>query len=145
MHPVEHRGQDGMPEADLALEVQHAHHDLALGVVARHRQGPGVGEHGAPGHGHAEDAAVLLRRVLDIGRGVVRQPRRRQPIFGWFWQVLRCEPMHLWPAFKGHDLAGGRLGQPLEADLRGQRQCHPTTAQQEPDLLRSRVLKNKTP
>lgn len=46
MHPVEHRGNDGMPHAGLPLEVEDAHHDLAFGVVASGCQSSGVREHG---------------------------------------------------------------------------------------------------
>ena len=54
-----------MPEPDLALEVEHADHDFALGVVAGRGQRASVGQHGRAGHGHAQHAAVRLRGVLE--------------------------------------------------------------------------------
>ncbi len=53
-----------MPEADLALEVKHADHDLALGVVAGDSQRAAVAEHRAARVRHAHHTAVLPQPVL---------------------------------------------------------------------------------
>ena len=45
--------------------------------------------------------------------------------------------------FEGEDLPGGGLGKPLQADLTGQGQAHPTAAQQEANLLATRVLRRQ--
>lgn len=45
-----------------------------------------------------------------------------------------CVTFELW------DLSGGTLGQPLVAGVAGQSHCHPTAAQQKPDLLTAGVL-----
>ena len=82
-------------------------------------------------------------RYLNIGRCVVRQSRRGQPVFRWFGQVFRDEPEEFRPALEVDDLAGGALGQPLEARVGGQGQSNTTTAQQEPDLLGAGVLNKK--
>ena len=65
VHPVEDGGDDGVPEADLALEVEHADHDLALGVVARLGERARVREHRRARDRHAEHAAVSLGGVLE--------------------------------------------------------------------------------
>ena len=44
--------------------------------------------------------------------------------------------------FEGEDLPGGGLGKPLQADLTGQGQAHPTAAQQKAHLAAARVLKH---
>lgn len=45
VHSVEHAGQHGVPQPGLALEVEHAHHVLALRVVASDGEHSAVSEH----------------------------------------------------------------------------------------------------
>ena len=140
VHAVEDRGQDGVPEAGLALEVEDADHDLALGVVASQGQSAGVREHGVACHADAQHGPILLRRVLDVSRRFVRQARRRQPILGRFGQPFRHEPLELWPALEVDHVPGGRLlWQALVAGFGGQGQVDVAAAQQEADLLWSGV------
>ena len=100
VHPIEHAGQDSVPEPDIPLEVEHADHDLALGVVAGEGERPGVGEHGRPADADPQHTAVLLGRVLYIGGGVVCQPGGRVPVLGRPGQMLSDEPVQLGPALK---------------------------------------------
>ena len=93
MHPVEHAGQDPVPQPHVPLEVQDADHDLALGVVAGQGEGPGVGEHGGPAHTHAQHTPVLLGGVLHIGGRVISQPGGRVPVFRGAWQMLSDKPV----------------------------------------------------
>ena len=67
MHPIEHAGQDSVPEPDIPLEVEHADHDLSLGVVAGEGEGPGVGQHGRPGDADSQYTPVLSRENI-IGK-----------------------------------------------------------------------------
>ena len=62
VHPIEDTGQDAVPEPRVSLEVQDTDHDLALGVVAGEGEGPGVGQHGGPGHADPQYTPVLRRR-----------------------------------------------------------------------------------
>ena len=106
-----------LSEAHLSLEVEYADADLALGVVAGGGEGARVAEHGGARHRHAQDAAVLLRGVLDVGGRVVRQPRRRQPVPRRLRQVLRDEPVQLGPALELHHLPCRGLRQSLERKI----------------------------
>ena len=59
-----------MPQADLPLEVQHAHHVLAFGVVARHCQSSAVRQHGCSGNRHTHHGAITVSRILKSKRNI---------------------------------------------------------------------------
>ena len=63
-----------MPKADLAFEIEDADHYFTLGVITSQGQGSGVRQHGGAGDVDAQDRAVLLGGVLQVGRGVVGEP-----------------------------------------------------------------------
>ncbi len=98
VHAVEDGRDDGMPESGIALEVQDADHDLALGVGAGGGEGARHGEHGGARDGDAEDGAVLLRGVLHVGGRVVCEAGRGRPLFGRPAQVLSDVPVQARPA-----------------------------------------------
>ncbi len=56
--------KNAVPEADLALEVEHADHDLALRVVTGDGQRAAVAQHRAACVRHTHHAAVLPQAVL---------------------------------------------------------------------------------
>jgi hypothetical protein len=105
MHAVEDGRDDRMPQAGIALEVQDADHDLALGVGAGGGEGARHGEHGCARDGDAEDGAVLLRGVLHVGGRVVCEAGRGGPLLGRPAQVLRDVPVQARPALQPRGLA----------------------------------------
>ena len=62
-----------MPEPRVSLEVEDADHDLPLGVVAGQGEGPGVGQHGSPGHADPQYTPVLSEERKPL---IIRTVRR---------------------------------------------------------------------
>lgn len=139
VHAVQDGREHRVPEPGLALEIEHAHHGVAFGVVARLRQRPALVQHGRAAGRHAHHGPVAVSGVLDVRRGVVAGVRRRAPVLGRLGQVLGDEPMELGPALERRHVAGRGLGQALEARVRRERHLDAAAAQQEADLLRTGV------
>ena len=93
VHPVEHAGQDPVPQPHVPLEVQDADHDLSLGVVAGQGEGTGVGQHGGPADTDPQHTAVLLGSVLHISGCVICQSGRWVPVFRGAGQMLCDKPV----------------------------------------------------
>ena len=139
VHPVEDAGDHRVPESDVTFEVENTDHDLSLGVTTSGGDGASVCQHRSSRYRDSKNRAVLLGRVLDVGRCVVRQPWRWVPVLGRAGQVLRDEPEQLGPTLELHHLASCSLRKAFVTGLAGQGQVNTAGTEKKPDLLTSSV------